>query len=123
MLAFRKIVPNVSITQLNDDKYDFSKAYDTLTLVQLQTAITATAAWYQPSKNWATIKGQLYTGTPHSKGKEVENEAFRLGGLKNMRGFQELSILARRFAIFTLEGRAILDRKLFFDALSLMWQE
>lgn len=111
--GFRKIVPNVSITQLNDDKYDFSKAYDTLTLVQLQTAITATAAWYQPLKNWATIKGQLYTGTLIQKGKEVENEAFRLGGLKNMRGFQELSILARSFAIFTLEGRVILDRNSF----------
>ena len=80
--GFRKIVPNVSITQLNDDKYDFSKAYDTLTFGSTSDCHYSNRSMVSTLKNWATIKGQLYTGTPHSKGKEVENEAFRLGGLK-----------------------------------------
>ncbi len=108
--GFRKIVPNVSITQLVSDRTDFSAAYDSLADLQLQTALIANASFYRPLKNWATIKCQVYAGSLIQKGKEVENEAYRLGGLKNMRGFQELSILARSFAILTLEGRVILDR-------------
>ena len=57
-------------------------------------------------------QGQLYTGTLIQKAKSRKQKHSGWVALKHG-GFQELSILARRFAIFTLEGRAILDRNSF----------
>lgn len=39
-----------------------------------------------------------------------QNELFRIGGLKTLRGFDEESILASTFSIFTLEYRFILEQ-------------
>ena len=44
-----------------------------------------------------------------------ENELFRLGGLKTLRGFDEESITASIFSIFTLEFRYLFDVNSFFQ--------
>jgi outer membrane protein assembly factor BamA len=47
-----------------------------------------------------------------------ENELFRIGGLKTLRGFDEESIFASTYSIFTLEYRFLLDRNSFFSVFS-----
>lgn len=46
------------------------------------------------------------------------NELLRLGGLKTLRGFDENSIRASSYAIFTLEYRFLLDRNSFLSIFS-----
>ncbi|MEX2379486.1 MAG: hypothetical protein WD530_01985 [Vicingaceae bacterium] len=47
-----------------------------------------------------------------------ENELLRIGGLKTFRGFDEESIFASTYSIFTLEYRFLLDRNSFFSVFS-----
>lgn len=47
-----------------------------------------------------------------------ENELLRIGGLKTFRGFDEESIFASTYSIFTLEYRFLLDRNSFFSFFS-----
>lgn len=44
-----------------------------------------------------------------------DNELFRIGGLKTLRGFDEESISASLYSIFTLEYRFLFDRNSFFQ--------
>jgi hemolysin activation/secretion protein len=44
-----------------------------------------------------------------------ENELFRIGGLKTLRGFDEESITASIFTIFTLEFRYLFDLNSYFN--------
>lgn len=48
----------------------------------------------------------MYNSYPAST---FQNELFRIGGLKSLRGFDEESIHATGFAIFTLEYRYLLE--------------
>lgn len=47
-----------------------------------------------------------------------ENELLRIGGLKTLRGFDEESIFASTYSIFTFEYRFLLDRNSFFAVFS-----
>lgn len=108
--GIRKFISNTSITEIKDEITDFSMAYDSLKESRLQSTLSLNASIFRPIKNWAVVKLQLTGSTIIQKGKEIENEAFRLGGFKGMRGFQELSIITRSYVMFTAEGRVIIDR-------------
>ena len=43
-----------------------------------------------------------------------QNELFRIGGLKTLRGFDEESIFASVYSIFTLEYRFILEQNSYY---------
>src|SRR5690606_37052388 len=47
-----------------------------------------------------------------------QNELLRIGGLKTLRGFDEESINASLYSIFTLEYRFLLDRNSYFSVFS-----
>jgi hemolysin activation/secretion protein len=50
--------------------------------------------------------------------KLFENELFRIGGLKSLRGFDEESIIASMYSIFTLEIRYLFEKNAFFSVFS-----
>jgi hemolysin activation/secretion protein len=53
-----------------------------------------------------------------------ENELFRIGGLKTLRGFDEESLTASVFSIFTLEFRYLFDENSFFQVfMDAAWYE
>lgn len=58
----------------------------------------------------------LANKTGYLKGEELfENELFRIGGLKSLRGFDEESIIASMYSIFTLEMRYLFEKNAFLS--------
>lgn len=82
--------------------------YDGLKLKTAQYNAELEAEIFLPIKNRSTIK--LGTKSAYLQNSTLfQNELFRMGGLKTLRGFDEESILASQYYIFTLEYRYLLE--------------
>ena len=109
----RQVRRNSDILALRDPnnaKFDFSKLYDTVTLRSFQYRIDLKTDVFIPILKRAALKigltsGILLTPTPIS-----QNEQYRIGGSRLMRGFDEESLFATRYAIGTLEYRLLVGR-------------
>ncbi len=92
--------------------------YQGLTLNSVQYAGDITGALYFPIVGKNVIK--IGVKSAFVAGPSLfQNEAFRIGGLNTLRGFDEQSIYATRYAIGTIEYRFLLEQNsflhLFFD--------
>lgn len=89
--------------------------YNDLKLNSVQYNIELDAQVFIPIQNRSTLK--LGTNSAYLQNENLfQNELFRIGGLKTLRGFDEESILASSYYIFTLEYRFLLEENsyLFF---------
>ena len=111
----RSIVKNSGIQTIKTSQIDFSKAYDTLSASAFQVNGGLTVNKYFPVSNWAALKASITGGVRYNNGKVLENELYRIGGNKLLRGFDELSILTDMYAVFTTEFRIILDQNSFLS--------
>jgi outer membrane protein assembly factor BamA len=117
--GIRQVRPNSDILALKDAKnpqFDFATLYDTITLRNFQYRIDLKADVFLPVLKRATLKigvtsGALLTAAPIS-----QNEQYRLGGSRLMRGFDEESLFATRYAIGTLEYRLLIGRNSYLYA-------
>ena len=109
----RQVRKNSDILNLKDSSdstFKFSKLYDTLSLKNFQYTISSQSAYYVPVFKRSVLKigiqgGFIFTTSPIS-----QNEQYRIGGSRILRGFNEESIFASRFAVGTLEYRFLLGR-------------
>jgi len=85
-------------------------AYDTLSLTNIQFSSEFRGSFFVPVRNFGTIRLGLDAGIRLVNGRVVENELFRIGGNRLLRGFDELSIFSDAYAVGTAEFRLILDR-------------
>jgi outer membrane protein assembly factor BamA len=106
IIGSKKILPNVTITQLEG----FENSYDTLKLTSLQADIDLNAAYYIPVKNWAAVKFGGTAGIRYNQNQIQTNELLRVGGNKLLRGFDEESILTDFYAFSTVEFRFLFDQ-------------
>ena len=109
----RLIIKNNSIEQ---------SLYQDLQPSSMQLQLSGIADMYFPiKKRWAWYLG-LKGGYLHGK-QLFENELFRVGGLKTLRGFDEQSIFASSYIILNNELRYIFGKRsyfqVFFDVASL----
>ncbi|MCB9186616.1 MAG: BamA/TamA family outer membrane protein [Flavobacteriales bacterium] len=92
--------------------------YDGLKLNSFQMNAVLQAAYFFPIPNRSTIKVGFNGGYMRSQNL-FESEAFRIGGLKTLRGFNEESIYATLFGIGTVEYRFLINQNsyvfAFFD--------
>ncbi|MFC1734437.1 hypothetical protein ACFL6I_29410, partial [candidate division KSB1 bacterium] len=91
--------------------------YDDLDLKTTQYHFTISAEFYQALFKRSTFlfrSQNAYIYNPNL----FENELYRIGGLKTLRGFDEESILASYYSILTFEFRYLFERNSFF---SLFW--
>ncbi len=95
----KKILPDASIEV---DRYEGLK----LNSFQLNAVLNA--SYFIPIPNRSTIMIRGNGGYMRSDNL-FESEAFRIGGLKTLRGFDEESIYATLFGIGTIEYRFLLD--------------
>ncbi|MCH8903849.1 MAG: hypothetical protein IIA45_08050 [Bacteroidetes bacterium] len=105
--GLKKIKENKTITDVND------ALYDALDLKSTQYQVDYKLDVFIPIKNRSTIMlgsvgGGLWTQDI------VKNELYRLGGLHMLRGFDEESIYASLFNVFTAEYRFLLDLNSYF---------
>lgn len=82
--------------------------YEGLNLNSFQLNAVLKASYFVPIPNRSTILIRFNGGYMRSANL-FESEAFRIGGLKTLRGFDEESIFATMFGIGTIEYRFLLD--------------
>lgn len=102
--GLKKISRNNDIANLKDPAFNYNSLYDSLKLNTYQLRINMVAAHYFPSGKKSTLKTQINTGLFQSQN-IFRNELFRIGGSKLLRGFDEESIYASQYAVFTAEYR------------------
>ena len=111
--GLKRILKNANITGLVDESdpgFRFESLYDSLNLNTFQYRLEAQLAYYWPLAvlGRSTLKAGAQGGVIISGEDIYQNEQFRLGGNRLLRGFDEESIFATRFGVFTMEYRVLL---------------
>lgn len=109
-VGLKKIIRNSTIEQLSSGEVDFVQAYGTLKLNTFQTEATLSAAYYLPVFKVGAVKFGLEGGLQYNEEKIYDNERYRIGGNRLLRGFDEQSVLTDMYLVSTLEFRLLLDR-------------
>ena len=109
----KNVKENSSITQIKDPNFDASKLYDSVELHSYQFRLQGAAAKYFPLGRQSAIKLAINAGWFHSPDC-FQNELFRIGGFRLLRGFDEESIYANRYSVETAEYRYLLARNSWF---------
>ena len=105
--GLKKITKNNEIANLKnpaDPTFQFSSLYDSFKLNTYQFRIQFNAAHYFPAGKKSTLKTEINGGVFQSQD-IFRNELFQIGGSKLLRGFDEESIYASQYAVFTAEYR------------------
>ncbi len=117
--GFKSVEPNNDIINLVDPSeptFNFETLYDSLETRSIQYQIDATLQgfipFYPEARGVIMLSNQ--TGSIFSNQNIFLNETYRLGGTKILRGFDEESIFASTFSIFTLEYRFLIGTNSYF---------
>jgi outer membrane protein assembly factor BamA len=118
--GIKKVAKNNDIIALKDPSnpaFDFNSLYDTVKLKTYRVRVTASAAHYFPFGKNNVLKAAANMGLLQSP-QTFQNELFRIGGYKLLRGFDEESIYANQFAVFTAEYRYLVGINSYFFGFS-----
>lgn len=110
----KTIKANNTITQLKSGGFNYSSLYDTIQKNTYQLKFKTSFAHYFPTGRQSVIKTVLNAGWYESPN-YFRNELFQLGGYKLLRGFDEESIFANRYAVGTLEYRYLVGINSYFN--------
>ena len=105
--GIKKITKNNNIVNLKDPSepgFDFNSLYDSVKLKSYRLRLLLAAAHYTPMGKRSTLKTAANIGWYQSP-QTFQNELFQIGGYKLLRGFDEESIYANQYAVFTAEYR------------------
>ena len=110
-IGTKNIIKNSTINSLNLDngKGEFYKIYDSVKLSYTQYRINFKAEKYLKITNNFVVKTEVNSAWLQTESLFL-NELFRIGGLKTLRGFDEQSIFANKFAIANAELRYLLGK-------------
>lgn len=117
----RKIRKNSTITSLanpDDPGYNYAWLYDSIALKSLRMQSQLNAAIFLPLMQQSTIKIGLQSAGLFSRNNIYRNEQYRIGGNRLLRGFDEASIFATKYAVLTLEYRFLFSQNSFFSVFS-----
>ncbi|MEO6329829.1 MAG: BamA/TamA family outer membrane protein [Ginsengibacter sp.] len=106
-IGLKKIAKNNDINNLKDPAnpdFNFNSLYDSLKLKTYQVRFTMYAAHYFPTTKKSVLKVGISIGIFQSQN-IFRNELFQIGGYKLLRGFNEESIYATQYSVFTAEYR------------------
>ncbi|MCO5234412.1 MAG: hypothetical protein M9888_11845 [Chitinophagales bacterium] len=109
-IGARKIKPNNMITNMGEE---YKALYDSIRLRSMQMQFKAQMSAYIPIAKRQVLKLGFQGASKFNSG-VLQNEWYRIGGSKVLRGFDEESIYAQHFALATLEYRFILDQNSYF---------
>jgi outer membrane protein assembly factor BamA len=118
--GIKKTSKNNDIVNLKDPlnpNFDFNSLYDSIKLKTYRFKVVATAAHYFPLGKMSTFKATANIGFLESP-QNFQNELFRIGGYKILRGFDEESIYANQYAVFSGEYRYLLGPNSYFFGFS-----
>ncbi len=105
--GLRRILENERLLETDPHRYD------SLALRTAQFRLDADGAHYLPLGRQLVWMTRLQGAAILAEGPVVQNEAWRIGGNRLLRGFDEDAFFARHYFVLTLEGRLLLDRNSF----------
>lgn len=111
--GIKNVIPNIEIQSLKNELVDFNNSYDTIR-GGTQFSLAGQLSWFQPIGKLVTLKISNASGWKFSQHGLFRNEAFRIGGNRILRGFDEESLFVRGYSVFTLEPRLIIGRNSWF---------
>ncbi len=95
--------------------FDFNRLYDSAGLRSYTFRVKATAARYFKTGRQTTLKTALNGGWVESPSL-FRNELFQLGGFQLLRGFDDESLFASSYLVFTSEYRLLTGQNSFLYA-------
>lgn len=107
-VGFKKIIENPGIESLRNEQVDFANSFDSLNLNSYQYELHSKLAYYQPILSNLIIKTSNQSAYKGSAARIYNNEFFRIGGNRIMRGFDEQSIFTQFYSVFSFELRFLL---------------
>lgn len=108
LTGIKNIQKNNDILALKTAGFNYDKLYDSVKLKSYQLRLKIIAAHYFKISTSSTFKAAFNTGL-YSSPTIFRNEVFQIGGYRLLRGFDEESIYATRYAVFTAEYRSIIS--------------
>ena len=121
--GIKKIAKNNDILNLKDPEdptFNFSSLYDSIKQKTYRFKIVVSAAHYFPLGKASTFKTAVNSGLLESP-QNFQNELFRIGGYSLLRGFDEESIYASKYAVFTGEYRYLGRNQFLFFRIFGCW--
>ncbi len=99
---------NNDILSLKTPGFNYETLYDSVKLKSYQLRIKIVAAHFFKLSKSSTFKTAINTGI-YSSPTIFRNEVFQIGGYRLLRGFDEESIYATKYAVFTTEYRSLIS--------------
>jgi hemolysin activation/secretion protein len=118
--GIKKTSKNDDIVNLKDPfnpNFNFNSLYDSIKLKTYRFKIVASGAHYFPLGKISTLKMAASIGLLESP-QNFQNELFRIGGYKILRGFDEESIYANKYLVLTGEYRYLVGINSYFFGFS-----
>lgn len=107
VVGIKRIQQNGDITSIKDPSFNYASLYDSIKPRSYQLRFKLGAAHYFPLQKRAALKAGVQGGY-YTSPNIFRNELFQIGGYKLLRGFNEESIYASRYAVFTAEYRYLI---------------
>ncbi len=111
-ISQKRVKQSSLIEDLNriDPDFDYTTLYDTLHEPSSRFALEGAFQYFIPWGTRSTIRLAVEAGALESGDRLFINEMFRLGGYSRLRGFDEESIFAQFYSIFSAEYRLIISQ-------------
>lgn len=115
----RNITPSQEIIDLptESDGFEYASLYQEINDNPLTLVVESDLQYFIPLKTFSTIKLQNQTGYRYYN-QYFDNDLYRIGGLRSVRGFDERSVLSSLYAVNTAEWRLLLGRESFFSVFT-----
>ena len=114
--GLKRINKNNKILELATNEFDPETLYDTINLQSFQYQLSGQAAYYFPLSRRTILKTGVRGGYIIADSPVYQNEQFRIGGNRILRGFDEESIFVTNYAVATLELRFLLGQNSYLFA-------
>lgn len=115
-LGMKKIHPQDEYLSLSSDSLDVESLYDELGRETQQMRVELSAKAFVPIYGRIVSVGGIQAGWLFNADAFLDNERFRVGGSRTLRGFNEQFFNVDGFAIGTIEMRYSLSRESFLSA-------
>lgn len=111
----KRIKRSNDIINIKDANFNYASLYDTIKLNSYQVKARLYGAHYFPVGKQSTVK-TAFTGGWYQSPNYFQNELFQIGGYRLLRGFDEESIYANRFAVASAEYHYLLGQNSYLYA-------
>lgn len=116
-VGLRKIKPNASVTSIKNDtlgnEFDYRSLYDSLNPRTYLLKFQVTGAHYFKTGKQSVLKTGVHAASMITRD-IFRNEMYQIGGYKLLRGFDEESVYAGSYAVFTAEYRLFIGLNSYF---------